>query len=40
MTADDALARGELDGYRFWLDVLKAIADMARKVPVDGERLN
>ena len=39
MNADDALARGDLDRYRFWLEVLKAIADMGRKVPVNGERL-
>ena len=29
MNADEALAQGELDRYRFWLEVVKAIADTA-----------
>jgi hypothetical protein len=40
MNADDALARGQLDAYKFWRTVIKAIADMGRRVPVNGERLN
>jgi hypothetical protein len=40
MNADQALAEGRLDKYRFWLDVIMALKDMGRRVPVDGERLN
>ena len=40
MNADKALARGRLDGYRFWREVIEALKDMGRRVPIDGERLN
>ena len=40
MSADKALAKGHVVGYRFWRDVMDAIADMRRTVPVAGERLN
>jgi hypothetical protein len=40
MNADKALAKGHLVSYRFWRDVMEAIAEMGRTVPVVGERLN
>jgi len=40
INADQALAEGRLDNYRFWRDVIDALKDMGRRLPVDGERLN
>jgi hypothetical protein len=40
MNADDAVADGHFDAYRFWLGVIDAPKEIGRKVPVDGERLN
>jgi hypothetical protein len=40
MSADEALANGRLDNYRFWLGVIDALKEMGRRLPVDGERLN
>ena len=40
MNADRALEEGRLDVYRFWRDVIEALKEMGRRMPVDGERLN
>ena len=40
INADQALAEGRLDNHRFWRDVIDALKDMGRRLPVDGERLN
>jgi len=40
MNADRALAKGRLHDYRFWREVIDALREMGRRVPVDGERLN
>lgn len=40
MNADLALAEGGLHNYQFWVDVIAAIKEMGRRLPVDGERLN
>ena len=39
-SADRALAEGRADNYRFWRDVIEALKDMGRRLPVDHERLN
>ena len=40
MNADRALEEGRLDVYRFWRDIIHALTEMGRRLPVDGERLN
>jgi len=40
MNADRALAKGRLDAYRFWREVIEALREMGRRVLVDGERLD
>lgn len=40
MNADKALAKGRIDAYRFWREVMGALREMGRRLPVDGERLN
>jgi hypothetical protein len=40
MKADRALGRGRLNAYRFWREVMGALVEMERTVPVRGEWLN
>ena len=40
MNADRALEKGRLNSYRFWREVIDALTEMGRTVPVVGERLN
>jgi hypothetical protein len=40
MNADKALAKGRLDAYRFWREVIEALKAMGRRLPVEGESLN
>jgi len=40
MNTDRALAKGRLDAYRFWREVIEALREMGRRVLVDGERLD
>jgi hypothetical protein len=38
--ADDMLAKGDVEGQRVWMLVLKAIRELQRTVPREGEHLN
>ena len=38
--ADAMLDKGDLDGQRVWKAIVKAIEEMQRGEPKDGERLN
>ena len=40
MRADDMLDRGDLDGYAVWRQVLKAVEELLREEPREGERVN
>ncbi len=40
MRADAMLEKGDLDGYAVWKGILKAIEELVRVVPGDGERVN
>ncbi len=34
------LEAGDLDGYAVWRRILRAVEELARVEPVDGERVN
>ncbi len=40
MRADAMLDKGDLDGYAVWKRVLKAVEELLRVVPTEGERVN
>ncbi len=40
MRADAMLEKGDLGGYVVWKRVLKAVGDLWREKPVEGERVN
>ena len=40
MRADVLLEAGDLDGYGVWKGVLKAVEELLREEPGDGERVN
>ncbi len=37
--ADAMLDKGDLDGYAVWKRVLKAVGELARSEPTEGERV-
>lgn len=38
--ADAALEAGDLEGYEMWKGILKAVEELLRVEPGDGERVN
>ncbi len=40
MRADAMLDKGDLDGYAVWKRVLKAVEELLRVEPTEGERVN
>ncbi len=40
MRADAMLDKGDLDGYAVWKRVLKAVEELLREEPREGERVN
>ncbi len=40
MRADTMLEKGDLDGYAVWKQVLKAVGELLRDAPKEGERVN
>jgi hypothetical protein len=40
MRADAVLEAGDLDGYGVWKGMLKAVEELLRAVPGEGERVN
>lgn len=40
MRADEMLEKGDLDGYAVWKRVLKAMEELRRVEPTEGERIN
>ena len=40
MRADGMLEAGDLDGYGVWKGILKAVEELLREEPEDGERVN
>ena len=40
MRADAMLEKGDLDGYAVWKRVLKAVGELLRDAPKEGERVN
>ena len=40
MRADGVLEEGNLDGYGVWKGILKAVEEVLREEPVEGERVN
>ncbi len=38
--ADAMLDKGDLDGYAVWRRVLRAVGELLRLGPVEGERIN
>ncbi len=40
MKADAMLDKGDLDGYAVWKRVLKAVGELLRVEPKEGERVN
>jgi hypothetical protein len=40
MRADAMLDKGDLDGYAVWKRILRAVEELQRVEPVEGERVN
>jgi len=40
MRADAMLEKGDLDGYAVWKRILRAVGELRRVEPGDGERVN
>ena len=40
MRADAMLDKGDLDGYAVWRRILKAVKELQRAKPIEGERVN
>jgi hypothetical protein len=40
MRADALLEEGDLDGYEMWKGILKAVEELLRVEPTEGERVN
>ena len=40
MRADEMLEAGDLDGYAVWRRVLRAVEELQRAGPTEGERVN
>ncbi len=40
MRADAMLDKGDLDGYAVWRRILRAVEELRRAKPVEGERVN
>ncbi len=40
MRADAMLEKGDLDGYAVWKRILRAVEELQRVEPADGERVN
>ena len=40
MRADAMLEEGDLDGYAVWKGILKAVEELLREEPKEGERVN
>ncbi len=40
MQADAMLDKGDLDGYAVWKRILKAVEELLRSEPIEGERVN
>ena len=38
--ADEFLEKGDLDGQRVWIAIVKAIEELQRKAPADGEKVH
>ncbi len=40
MRADAMLEKGDLDGYAVWRRILRAVGELQRVGPIEGERVN
>ena len=40
MRADELLNKGDLEGYAVWKRVVRAVEELLRSEPIEGERVN
>lgn len=40
MRADELLARGDVEGQRVWVRIMRAVEELRRVAPRAGERVN